>query len=259
RLSAAGQSPQLQDNSKKPSRALGFRGMSRPLTSAAQSSAECSFEPVPVGFYFNGERRGSGHKKRSCPTFARSVPRLGLASVRLTGLRAEGLLPRFLYSATQAAFDAQVVVHVLHTGDVLDQIHRTTFLIARAHRARERDFAALHGHFHVRRIDHRIVRQALADVLANALVGALITARTASAERSAAAGKSTTALLARAIPISAGSAAVLRAATGPLAVSAFLVGFGLRSLKATAVIASTVTARTATPLSSVVVAQAPIP
>ena len=55
------------------------------------------------------------------------------------------------------------------------------FLFARVDRSSERHFAADHRDFNFRRIDIRIIGQALAHLFANAIVRALIPARTAAA------------------------------------------------------------------------------
>src|SRR5690606_23118506 len=68
---------------------------------------------------------------------------------------------------------------VAHAGHVLDDVLRAALLAAILHRAGERDLAVAHLHGDVGRVDHGIVRQAIAHVLGDALVGAAIALRAA--------------------------------------------------------------------------------
>src|SRR5690606_9006945 len=94
------------------------------------------------------------------------------------------LLPRLILArpedlAEKSLRHPQLVRDVAHAGHVLDDVLRAALLAAILHRAGERDLAVAHLHGDVGRVDHGIVRQAIAHVLGDALVGTAIALRAA--------------------------------------------------------------------------------
>src|SRR3954453_11401342 len=76
---------------------------------------------------------------------------------------------------------SKVVLHVGHARHGLGEVLRPATLVAVPDRAGERHLPVLDGHLDLRRVEKRIVREAVVHVVADSVVRALVVARTATA------------------------------------------------------------------------------
>ena len=76
--------------------------------------------------------------------------------------------------------DSDLVVNVLHAGDIFGDVFGDAFGVAVIDRAGESHFAGLHLDVDFRGVDLRMFGETLVDVLADALIGPLPVLRTAS-------------------------------------------------------------------------------
>jgi len=89
----------------------------------------------------------------------------------LGGLAAVVAVPRARF------LHAQVVLHVLHARQRIDQVLGAALLLAARNRAVERDLAARHADLDRARVDPPVLGQLVAGILADALVGAGVAGR----------------------------------------------------------------------------------
>src|SRR4051812_24618788 len=71
----------------------------------------------------------------------------------------------------------QIVVHLTHATDFLNQVFGEALFVAAANAAGEGHFSLVDAHFDILGVHARVVCQAIADVLANPLIAPLIAAR----------------------------------------------------------------------------------
>src|SRR6185437_5869934 len=91
---------------------------------------------------------------------------------------AQTLVPRARLAP--ALVDAQVVLHVLHAGEVFDEMLGAVLVIAAIHRAAQRHLPIRDRGVDIGRVEPPVLGQPVVDILADAIVGAHIALRPAS-------------------------------------------------------------------------------